>query len=544
MQSLQLVAALILGLIAYSTGQPGTISLTATNSINYLYVDNIQITPLPNYADWQTVDTVPIETYARLVAIRANNVLGGCSGLLVATHDHPLGHEFVSNASWVCSASPAAGWEFLGYDDSSWTPAFEVGRNGGITPGCPWIPLNDMPNTAYWIWTPAYLDGDMVVSCRGYIPICSESPCQNGGTCNQNSMQLCTCPVRWGGRFCEEPINECDSNPCQHGGLCELTDEGYSCQCGIGYTGTNCETDITDCASSPCQNGATCVFELPDGYQCACLPGFTGVHCEIDIDECESDPCFNNATCVDQVNSISCQCLPGFTGFLCQMDINECLSGPCQNAGTCTDDINGYECNCHPGYEGVHCETPIGECVNNPCQNGGTCTLGGPGGAVECICTPGWFGQFCDSNENECISNPCLNGGTCVDGDQRFDCNCPPEYTGDICQEVTPSCGSIMVKSDYAPARNFWVLCEINIIDHAGYTNIPCRDLIVDIPYYNNSQTILSLGGTFGCYPTKYPDEMPSGACINGYNQGGTLGACLSCTHMGICINVPPPRND
>jgi hypothetical protein len=541
MESLRYVVLISLALAACTNGQ--NLSLTATNSINFLYVDGYQITPLPNYADWRTLDTVPIDYHARLVAIRANNVLGGCSGLLVATVDHPLGYTFVSDdTNWVCSASAPTGWERLGFDDSLWTPAFQVGQNQGVTPGCPWIPINGIPSNAFWIWTPAHTDGDMVVSCRGYTPICDYGLCQNGATCQSNAADLCKCPVRWGGKFCEEPINECDSNPCQHGGLCELTDQGYTCQCTIGYTGRHCETDVTDCASSPCQNGATCVFNVEGGYGCVCVPGFEGVHCEIDIDECESDPCLNNATCIDVINGVSCECLPGYTGILCQNEIDECGSSPCQYLGTCLDGLDGYECQCQPGYEGANCETPVGDCVQNPCQNGGTCTLGGPDGAVECICTPGWFGPLCDSNENECVSNPCQNGGTCVDGDHRFDCNCPPEFSGETCAEVAPDCGSIMAHSTYAPTKNFWALCEINIIDHPSWTNTPCNELIVDIPYYNNSATILALGGTFGCYVTKFPDEV-TGACVPGYNQAARLATCLSCTHMGVCIDVPPPRN-
>jgi hypothetical protein len=135
-----------------------------------------------------------------------------------------------------------------------------------------------------------------------------------------------------------------------------------------------------------------------------------------------------------------------------------------------------------------------------------------------------------------------MNGGTCIDGDQSFECVCPPAYGGDTCEELAPNCGSIMARSNYPPARNFWAMCEINIIDHPTYTDTPCNELIVGIPYFNDSATIIAMGGTFGCFATKYPDEMPSGACIPDYNQNGKLGTCLSCTHMGVCIDPYPRR--
>jgi len=97
-----------------------------------------------------------------------------------------------------------------------------------------------------------------------------------------------------------------------------------------------------------------------------------------------------------------------------------------------------------------------------------------------------------------------------------------------------------MLQSSYDPARDFWVLCEINIIDHPLHVNTPCRNLIVNINHYNTSEGIIAAGGTFGCFVTRFPDEMPNGACINNYNQDQTLNACLSCTHMGVCLNAPP----
>ena len=37
-------------------------------------------------------------------------------------------------------------------------------------------------------------------------------------------------------------IKQCDSKPCQNGGTCVEDTTGYTCTCASGYTGTNCQT--------------------------------------------------------------------------------------------------------------------------------------------------------------------------------------------------------------------------------------------------------------------------------------------------------------
>jgi len=81
----------------------------------------------------------------------------------------------------------------------------------------------------------------------------------------------------------------------------------------------------------------------------------------------------------------------------------------------------------------------------------------------------------------------------------------------------------------------------MNIIDHGDYLQTTCDQLIRGINYFNDSDTIVALGGTYGCYPTRYPDEV-NFSCVPDYNPKATLGSCLSCTHMGVCIQHPPPN--
>jgi len=522
--------------------------VTAFSNLALVYQDGNPITPLPNAGSPLDADVLPVNALTRLVAIRGINILGGCSGIMAEVQDHPDGLEFYTTVNWKCSAFPGANWQNLGYDDSTWEPAHTIATNGQLVPGCSIIPIPQISEFAYWIWTPNFLeDVDNTVSCRGYTTVCQElDPCRNGGSCLPNSAEFCACPVRFGGPFCETPINECDSQPCKNGGQCDLSDEqpGYVCDCGAFYSGPTCEIDLTACASAPCENGATCIHDGEGGFSCSCVPGYAGELCEDDIDECACDPCLNGGTCYDEINRYRCECALGFEGEACATNINDCLPEPCLNGATCVDGIASFVCECHPGWSGYLCEIGEGLCESSPCLNGGTCTLS-EAGAVVCLCTEGWFGPTCDSNQDDCRFEPCENGGTCVDGNNDFTCTCHPFYEGKTCRDPVPHCGSLMAESSYGPARNFWAMCEIDILNHPTLLTTPCNQLIRDVNIYNNSANILAIGGNFGCFVTKYPDEMPAGACVDNYNQNVQLGACLSCTHLGVCIRVPgyPPPN-
>ena len=45
--------------------------------------------------------------------------------------------------------------------------------------------------------------------------------------------------------FIPADINECDSSPCQNGGTCEDQVDGYMCHCPSGYNGDHCQSGNT-----------------------------------------------------------------------------------------------------------------------------------------------------------------------------------------------------------------------------------------------------------------------------------------------------------
>ncbi|XP_067943824.1 sushi, von Willebrand factor type A, EGF and pentraxin domain-containing protein 1-like isoform X2 [Watersipora subatra] len=73
----------------------------------------------------------------------------------------------------------------------------------------------------------------------------------------------------------------------------------------------------------------------------------------------------------------------------------------------------------------------IYECSSNPCRNGGSCVDGN--NRFICNCPPGWTGDMCEINIDECASKPCWSGATCVDQVNDFKCVCPHGFQGKLC---------------------------------------------------------------------------------------------------------------
>ncbi|KAF7464630.1 hypothetical protein GHT09_006343 [Marmota monax] len=107
----------------------------------------------------------------------------------------------------------------------------------------------------------------------------------------------------------------------------------------------------------------------------------------------------------------------------------ECFPACDPKNGFCEDD---NVCRCQPGWQGPLCD----QCVTSPGCVNGLCEE-----PWQCICKDGWDGKLCDIDVRACTSTPCSNNGTCVDLDNgRYECSCPPGFSGKDCQEKDGPC--------------------------------------------------------------------------------------------------------
>ncbi|KAL6459313.1 hypothetical protein MHYP_G00327850 [Metynnis hypsauchen] len=93
-------------------------------------------------------------------------------------------------------------------------------------------------------------------------------------------------------------------------------------------------------------------------------------------------------------------------------------------------------------FNGTNCEVNLDDCLDHKCQNGGTCMDGV--NTYNCQCPPEWTGQFCTDDVDECRLQPntCQNGGTCSNLPGSYTCVCVNGWSGLDCSENIDDCAA------------------------------------------------------------------------------------------------------
>ncbi|GBM44837.1 Cadherin-related tumor suppressor [Araneus ventricosus] len=133
-------------------------------------------------------------------------------------------------------------------------------------------------------------------------------------------------------------------------------------------------------------------------------------------------------------------------------------------------------------------------CEVSPCQNQGTCRsfiemkdflsivdspsliFTSPHVAREfsCQCPPGFSGSMCQNQQDPCLPNPCFSGSSCHQDGTSFRCVCAPQYQGERCDiPRKESCTTSLCKNggtcQEAPNSGFFCLCR------PGFKGLVCE---------------------------------------------------------------------
>uniref|UniRef100_A0A4W4EEY9 EGF-like domain-containing protein n=1 Tax=Electrophorus electricus TaxID=8005 RepID=A0A4W4EEY9_ELEEL len=162
--------------------------------------------------------------------------------------------------------------------------------------------------------------------CDQDIHLCSIKPCSGNSTCIETGEggYLCICPPGYTGKNCQLKKGPCLTNgsPCQNGGTCmdnSAIDSQSSCLCPPGFTGDFCEISVDKCEPNPCLNGGTCMDHGVDNI-CLCPSEFSGPICNVNLTLCSNSTCGQRDTCLNKTDGTTrCVCPPGLAGLSCDL---------------------------------------------------------------------------------------------------------------------------------------------------------------------------------------------------------------------------------
>ncbi|XP_010713947.1 netrin-G1-like [Meleagris gallopavo] len=165
------------------------------------------------------------------------------------------------------------------------------------------------------------------------------------------------------------------------------------------------------------------------------------IHFCSSLKDCECFGHSNRCSYIELLNTVICvSCKHNTRGQHCEL----CRLGYFRNASAELDDENVcIDCYCNP-FGSVH----------DRCNDRGFCECKEGASGPKCDkCLPGyiWHSLGCQPNvcDNELLH--CQNGGTCIN---NVRCQCPPAYTGILCEKLKCERGSRRLQPKLRPGGN------------------------------------------------------------------------------------------
>nr|CAG4717792.1 unnamed protein product [Naegleria fowleri] len=308
-------------------------------------------------------------------------------------------------------------------------------------------------------------------------PLCAGVSCSNHGFCyvdpDTNSPQ-CLCSFGYSGAECETAPPSC-TQFCGHHTRCEYNEPGdVICTCSDGWGGEHCSEPglwfLSENGKSlcnlTCNSHGFCYFDDYGREACNCTSGYSGPNCT--VHECNLNCGAHGVCSFDANDQPVCQCIDGYTTTDPSKPCASC-SGPgkivdsstkaciCNSMSGYSPEGSGCVCNTAAGFQQAQdgtCQCPAGKtnvegsCVpvgpicKTPCGDHGTCTYtDATKSSTTCVCSTGYV--------TTSPSSPC---SSCAEGYQKSSDGscvkvCPPNWSGDKCDQYSPPAACVTVPS-------------------------------------------------------------------------------------------------
>jgi hypothetical protein len=219
-------------------------------------------------------------------------------------------------------------------------------------------------------------------------------------------------------------------------------------------------------------------------------------------------------------------------------------------SGACAIVVNTVQClcgtnQCQPSTAPTTVQ-PRNPCTSNPCRNGGQCVPLGAG--FICNCPVQFTGNLCEAPApTPCQPNPCQNGGTCIpQGTTSFICQCPSTFYGYCCENrlttttpYNPCLQSPCQNGGTCIPQGLSFRCQCSSM----FYGFCCETRLTTTTPYNpclqspcqNGGTCIPQGSSFVC---QCPSMFYGFCCENRLTTTTPCNPCLqaACQNGGQCI--------